>query len=264
MNSVPDEQNHLRMNSIPDRLVAKMNSDALNNIPDRLVAKMNSDARMNNIFVQWQSDLARTLGVGWLKLENFNGSNFNAWRRKGIFGMQLLKIYYVVSEEKPNFEEDSKSEASLAKDDHLCRSYLLNCLADHLADTYTNKPSTKEIWNALEEQYKDKEKLSKSHVIDKFLGFKFEDDTEILPQVKELEMLVMKPKDEMINLCQTFIFGAIVNKLHPSYTCDFKSFVTGGGMKYFITFIDDHSHIRYIYLLKSKDEAFSKFVGFRT
>ncbi|ONK81686.1 uncharacterized protein A4U43_C01F31840 [Asparagus officinalis] len=52
---VPDEQNHLRMNSIPDRLVAKMNSDALNNIPDRLVAKMNSDARMNNIFVQWQS-----------------------------------------------------------------------------------------------------------------------------------------------------------------------------------------------------------------
>ena len=49
-----------------------------------------------------------------------------------------------------------------------------------------------------------------------------------------------------------------------SDTCDFKSFVTRGGKKYFITFIDDHSRFRHVYLLKSKDEAFSKFVEFRT
>ena len=158
-------------------------------------------------------DPAKTLGVDCLKLENFDGSNFNAWRRKVIFGMQLLKIYYVVSEKKPDFEEDSESEASWDKDDHFCRSYLLNCLADNLADAYTNKPPAKEIWNALEEQYKDEEKLSKSHLIIKFLDFKFKDDTEVLPQVKELENLVMKLKDEQINLCQTFIYGAIVNKL---------------------------------------------------
>ena len=131
--------------------------------------------------------------------------------------MQLLKIYYVVSEEKPDSEEDSESEASWARDDHFCRSYLLNYLADHLADAYTNKPSAKEIWNALEDQYKDEEKLSKSHLIDKFLDLKFEDDTEVLPQVKELEKLVMKLKDEKISLCQTFIFGAIVNKLPSSW-----------------------------------------------
>jgi len=28
-----------------------------------------------------------------------------------ILGMQLQKIYYVISEEKPNFEEDSEIEA---------------------------------------------------------------------------------------------------------------------------------------------------------
>ena len=67
-------------------------------------------------------DPARTLGVDCLKLENFDGSNFNAWHRKLIFGMQLLKIYYVVSEEKPDFEEDSESEGSWAKDDHFCKS----------------------------------------------------------------------------------------------------------------------------------------------
>ena len=35
-------------------------------------------------------------------------------------------------------------------------------------------------------------------------------------------------------------------------------------MKYFITFIDDHSRFCHVYLLKSKDEAFNKFVEFWT
>ncbi|XP_020264309.1 uncharacterized protein LOC109840177 [Asparagus officinalis] len=51
-------------------------------------------------------------------------------------------------------------------------------------NAYTNKPSAKEIWNVLEEQYKDEEKLSKSHLIDKFLDFKFEDDTEVITPSK--------------------------------------------------------------------------------
>jgi len=57
-------------------------------------------------------DPAKAIGMDFLKLENFDGTNFNAWRRKVIFGMQLLKINYVISEEKPNFEEDSETEAS--------------------------------------------------------------------------------------------------------------------------------------------------------
>lgn len=58
--------------------------------------------------------------------------------------------------------------------------------------------------------------MSKSHLIDKFLDFKFDNDTKALSQVKELEKLVMKLKDEKITLCNTFIYGAIVNKLPPS------------------------------------------------
>ena len=108
-------------------------------------------------------DSAKSIAVDSLKLENFDGSNFNAWRRKINFGMQLLKIYYVISEEKPNFEEDSEIEASWERDDHFCRSYVLNFLKDHLANVYSNKPSAKYIWHALEDQYKDKEKLSESH-----------------------------------------------------------------------------------------------------
>ncbi|XP_020242559.1 uncharacterized protein LOC109820774 [Asparagus officinalis] len=205
-------------------------------------------------------DPARTLRVDYLKLENFDGSNFNAWRRKVIFGMQLLKIYYVIFEEKPDFEEDAESEASWAKDDHFCRSYLLNCLTDHLADAYINKPSAKKIQDALEDQYKDEEKLSKSHLIDKFLDLKFEDDTEILPQVKELEKLVMKLKDEKISFCQTFISGAIINKLPPSwmlFSTDIqrrKRQVTLFDLKRFIQ-IKDETRTRTITELIAKQKA---------
>ena len=90
-------------------------------------------------------DPAKTTGVDCLKLENFDGSNFNAWRRKVIFGMQLLKMYYVILEEKSNFEKNSETEASWEWDDHFCKSYLLNCLADHLSDVYSNKLSAKDI-----------------------------------------------------------------------------------------------------------------------
>jgi len=48
---------------------------------------------------------------------------------------------------------------------HFYRSYLLNCLAD----VYSNKPSSKDIWNDPKNKYKDEEKLPRSHLIDKFL-----------------------------------------------------------------------------------------------
>jgi len=160
-------------------------------------------------------DPAKTIGVDYLKLENFDKSNFNTLCLKVIFKIQLLKIYYVISEEEPNFEENLETEASTKWDDHFYKSYLLICTY-HLVNVCCNKPSAKDIWNALEEQYNDKEKLSKSHLIDKFLDFKFDYDIEVLPQVKELEKFIMKLNHEKITLYNTFISGAIVNKLSPS------------------------------------------------
>ena len=103
--------------------------------------------------------------------------------------MQLLKIYYVIQEERHNFKDDSDIEVSWEWDDHFYRSYLLNRLMDHLAVVYSNKPSVKDIWNTLEDQYTKEKKLSKSHLINKLFDFKFDDDTEVLSQVKELKNL---------------------------------------------------------------------------
>ena len=129
-------------------------------------------------------DAALTMGLSNLKLDHFDGSEYNAWKRKTEFGMQLIKVHYTVMEPKPDFEEEEggavEQEATWEKDNLFCKSYLLNCLADHLADVYSNKETSKEIWDALELQYKDEESLSKTHLIDKFLDLKFEDDKEVL------------------------------------------------------------------------------------
>ena len=45
--------------------------------------------------------------------------------------------------------------------------------------------------------------------------------------------------------------------------CDLKSIVTHGENKYFITFIDDSTRFCYLYLLKSKDEAFEAFQRYK-
>jgi hypothetical protein len=44
-----------------------------------------------------------------------------------------------------------------------------------------------------------------------------------------------------------------------SNICELNGILTRGGNRYFITFIDDCSRYTYVYLMRSKDEAFNKF-----
>ena len=45
--------------------------------------------------------------------------------------------------------------------------------------------------------------------------------------------------------------------------CDLKFVQIRGGKKYFITFIDDSTRYRYVYRLKSKDEAIEVFKPYK-
>jgi len=64
------------------------------------------------------------------------------------------------------------------------------------------------------------------------------------------------------NLFSNVTRSTIADLIH-SDTSDFKSIVTRDSMRYFITFINDHSRFCHVYSLKSKDETFSKFLSFR-
>ena len=52
-------------------------------------------------------------------------------------------------------------------------------------------------------------------------------------------------------------------KLIHSNVCGPMSVTARGGFSYFITFIDDHSRYRYVYLIRYKSEAFEKFKDFK-
>ena len=46
--------------------------------------------------------------------------------------------------------------------------------------------------------------------------------------------------------------------------CELNGILTRGGNRYFITFIDDYSRYTYVYLMRSKDEAFNKFKCYKS
>lgn len=54
----------------------------------------------------------------------------------------------------------------------------------------------------------------------------------------------------------------ILDLIH-SDICEYNGVLTRGGKRYFITFIDDCSRFTYVYLLRTKDEAFDKFKLFK-
>jgi hypothetical protein len=78
------------------------------------------------------------------------------------------------------------------------------------------------------------------------------------------------------NKCEVCIQAKMTNKPFPkvernsqllklvhSDICEINGMLTRGGKRYFITFIDDYSHFTYVYLLRTKDEAFGKFKEFK-
>jgi len=45
--------------------------------------------------------------------------------------------------------------------------------------------------------------------------------------------------------------------------CEFNGMLTRGGKRYFITFVDDCNKYLYVYLMRSKDEAFTMFKKYK-
>ncbi|GAV75708.1 UBN2_2 domain-containing protein [Cephalotus follicularis] len=151
-----------------------------------------------------------------IKLQSFGGSEYNAWRRNTQFGLKSHQIFYTVLSNFSDTTEDV-SESQCLNDEDYCRDYLLNCLSDRLAETYSKFKTAKEIWDNLVAQFRKDEELFKSHLVDKFLDFKFCEDMKITPQVTDLENLRSKMNNENIGVTDIFLVGVIIYKLHAAW-----------------------------------------------
>ena len=52
--------------------------------------------------------------------------------------------------------------------DFICRNYVMNALTDSLYNMYSNKKTTKELWESLDRKYKIKDVGAKKFIVSRF------------------------------------------------------------------------------------------------
>ena len=89
----------------------------------------------------------------------------------------------------------------------------MNVLVDSLCNVYSNKKTTKKLWESLDRKYKTEDAGAKKFFMGRFLDYKMVDSKTVVSQVQELQVILHEIHVEGMMLRETFQVAAIIEKL---------------------------------------------------
>ena len=89
----------------------------------------------------------------------------------------------------------------------------MNDLTDSLYNVYSDKKTTKELWESLERKYKIGDVWAKKFVMGRFLDYEMVNSKVVVSQAQELQVILHEIHAEGMMLSETFQVATIIEKL---------------------------------------------------
>jgi hypothetical protein len=135
-----------------------------------------------------------------------------------------MNVMYVTTGKAP----EGVSEEKFNADDNLFRGAIISVLVDNLVDTYLQRKTGKDIYEALEAQYGASDAGVELYVMEQFLDYMMVEDRYVVEQTHEVQALAKElenySKEAPCVLPNKFVAGAIITKLPHSWR-DFSTFL---------------------------------------
>ncbi|XP_070004705.1 uncharacterized protein [Nicotiana sylvestris] len=155
------------------------------------------------------------------KPKKFFSVDFKRRQQKIFFYLTTLSLLHFISEDIPVRGEETPENERFGVMEawkhsyFLCKNYILSCLKNGLYNVYSIMKISRELWNALEKEYKIEDVGLKKFVAAKFLDFKMVNGKFVITQVQELQMIIHDLPAEGVVINEAFKVAAFIEKMPP-------------------------------------------------
>ena len=127
-----------------------------------------------------------------------------------LFNLTTLNLVRFLTGDAPKLNEDEHDIQVISvvdvwkHSDFLCRNYVMNALTNSLYNVYSDKKTTKKLWESLDRKYKTKDAGAMKFVVGRFLDYKMVDSNTVVNQIQELQVILHEIHAEGMMLSKTF------------------------------------------------------------